>query len=64
MRKPLLFDTQNPKISRFSTARAYKYKTKQQAKMKQRQKITFLSISHQSTYVRMTDHKKVKKIET
>ena len=27
MRKPLLFDTQNPEISGFSTAHAYKYKT-------------------------------------
>ena len=31
-------DTQNPEISRFSTAHAYKYKTKQQPKMKRRQK--------------------------
>ena len=37
--KPLLFDTQNPEISgNFSAAHAYKYKTKQQAKMKRRQK--------------------------
>ena len=34
VRKPLLFDTQNPGISGFSTAHAYKYKTKRQAKMK------------------------------
>ena len=34
---PMLLDTQNPEISRFSTAHAYKYKTKQQAKMKRRQ---------------------------
>ena len=34
MCKPLLFDTQNPGISGFSTAHAYKYKTKRQAKMK------------------------------
>ena len=33
-RKPLLFDTQNPGISGFSTAHACKYKTKQQANMK------------------------------
>ena len=32
--KLLLFDTQNPEISRFSTAHAYKYKTKRQAKIK------------------------------
>ena len=37
VRKLLLFDTQNPEISGFSTARAYKYKTKRQAKMKRRQ---------------------------
>ena len=30
VRKPLLFDTQNPEISGFSTAHAYKYKTKRQ----------------------------------
>ena len=34
VRKPLFFDTQNPGISGFSTAHAYKYKTKRQAKMK------------------------------
>ena len=34
VRKPLLFDTHNPGISGFSTAHAYKYKTKWQAKMK------------------------------
>ena len=36
VRKPLLFDTQNPEISGFSTAHAYKYKTKWLAKMKRR----------------------------
>ena len=45
VRKPLLFDTQNPEISEFSTAHAYKYKTKRQAEM------TFLAISHQATLV-------------
>ena len=35
----------------FSTALASKYKTKRQAKMKRRQKTTFLLISHQSTHV-------------
>ena len=35
VRKPLLFDTQNPEISGFSTAHAYKYKW--QAKVKRRQ---------------------------
>ena len=50
--KPLLFDTQNPGISRFSTAHAYKYKTKRQAKMKRdNRKMTFLLISHQATLV-------------
>ena len=52
MRKPLLFDTQNPGISGFSTAHAYKYKTKRQAKMKRdSRKMTFLLISHQATLV-------------
>ena len=37
-------------LSGFSTAHAYKYKTKQQAKMKRdSRKMTFLSISHQAT---------------
>ena len=50
--KPLLFDTQNPEISGFSTAHAYKYKTKRQAKMKRRhRKMTFVLISHQSTHL-------------
>ena len=41
---PLLFDTKNPGISGFSTAHAYKHKTKRQAKIKRRQrKITFFS---------------------
>ena len=68
--KPLLFDTQNPKMSRFSTAHAYKYKTKQQATMKQRQrKMTFLLISHQSICIPEKQKfahrsKRVKKIET
>ena len=31
------FDTQNPEISGFSTAHAYKYKTKRQANIKRRQ---------------------------
>ena len=35
--QPLLFDTWNPEISGFSTAHAYKYKTKRQANMKRRQ---------------------------
>ena len=52
VRKPLLFDTQNPEISGFSTAHAYKYKTKRQTKMKQdSKKMTFLLISHQATLV-------------
>ena len=38
VRKPLLFDTQTPEISGFSTAHAYKYKTKRHEKMKRRQK--------------------------
>ena len=33
----LILHTQNPEISGFSTAHAYKYKTKWQAKMKRRQ---------------------------
>ena len=46
VRKPLLFDTQNPGISGFSTAHAYKYKTKRQAKMKRdRRKMTFVDKS-------------------
>ena len=50
--KPLLFDTQNPRISGFSTAHAYKYKTKRQAKIKRdSRKMTFLLISHQATLV-------------
>ena len=36
---PLLFETQNPEISGFSTAHVYKYKTKQQAKMKRKQEL-------------------------
>ena len=36
--KPLLFGTQNPGISGFSTVHAYKYKTKRQAKMKSKMK--------------------------
>ena len=53
LRNPLLFHTQNPGISGFSTAHAYKYKTKRQAKMKRKQqkKMTFLLISHQATLV-------------
>ena len=31
VRKPLLFDTQNPRISGFSAAHTYKYKTERQA---------------------------------
>ena len=38
VRKLLLFDTHNPKISGFLTAQAYKYKTKWQSKMRRRQK--------------------------
>ena len=38
VRKPRLFDTQNPEISGFSTAHAYKYKTKRLAKMKRGQR--------------------------
>ena len=55
VRKPLLFDSQNPGISGFSTA--YKYKTKRQAKIKRdsrkikRRKMTFLLISHLATLV-------------
>ena len=50
--KPLLFDTQNPEISGFSTAHAYKYKTKRQAKLKRdSRKMTFLLISYQATLV-------------
>ena len=50
MPKPLLFDTQNPAISGFSTAHAYKYK--KQAKMKRdSRKMTFLLISHQATLI-------------
>ena len=54
---PLLFDTQNPGISGFSTVHAYKYqkrqakKTKRQVKMKRRQRNDILLISHQSTHV-------------
>ena len=52
VRKPLLFYTQNPGISGFSTAHAYKYKTKRQAKIKRdSRKMTFLLISHQATLV-------------
>ena len=39
-------------LNGFLTARAYKYKTKRQAKMKRRQKkTTFFLISHQATLV-------------
>ena len=42
VRKPLLFDTQNPGISGFSNAHAYINKTKRQAKMKRdSRKMTF-----------------------
>ena len=37
VRKSLLLDTQNPEIAGFSTAHAYKYKTKWQAKMQRKQ---------------------------
>ena len=49
--KPLLFDTQNPRIPGFLIAHAYKYKTKRQAKMKKKdsRKMIFLLISHQAT---------------
>ena len=36
-RQNLILDTQNPKTSGYSTAHAYKYKTKRQAKVKWRQ---------------------------
>ena len=50
VRKALIFDTQNPGISEFWTAHAYKYKTKRQAKMKRdSRKIKFLLISHKAT---------------
>ena len=64
--KPLLFDTQNPKMSRFSTAHAHKYKTKQQATMKERQrKMTFLLISQELEKQKFAHRsKRVKKIET
>ena len=69
VRKPLLFDTQNPGILGFSTA--HKYKTKRQAKMKRdsRKKwhfcwlVTRLPLYLKSMGLR-TDHKRVKKIET
>ena len=52
VRKPLLFDTQKSEISGFSTAHAYKYKSKRQAKMKRdSKKIIFLLISHKATLV-------------
>ena len=52
VRKPLLFDTQNPGILGFQTAHAYKYKTKWQAKMKRNsRKMTFLLIYHHATLV-------------
>ena len=52
VRKPMLFDTQNAGILGFSTAHAYKYKTKRQAKNKRdSRKTTFLLISHQATLV-------------
>ena len=52
VRKPMLFDTQNPGILGFSTAHAYKYKTKRQAKMKRdRRKMTVLLICHQAPLV-------------
>ena len=64
MRKPLLFDTQNPEISGFSTAHAYNYKTKRHAKMKQdREKwhfcwlITILPMYLKSRGLR-TDHER------
>ena len=69
----IVSDTQNPGISGFSTAHAYKYKTKRQEKIKRdSRKMTFLLISHQATLVNQkekirglsTDHKRVKKIET
>ena len=51
MRKPLLFDTQNPGISGFSTVHAYKCKTKRQAKMNldSRKMTFFLLVSYQAT---------------
>ena len=50
----MISDIQNPKISGLSTAHAYKYKTKQQAKLIKRRKIemAFLLACYQSTYVR------------
>ena len=48
----ILFDTQNPGITVFSTEHAYKNKTKRQAKMRRdSRKMTFLLISHQATLV-------------
>ena len=38
VRTALILDKQNPEISGFSTAHAYRYKTKRQTKMKRRQK--------------------------
>ena len=68
VRKPLLFDTQNPGIPGFSTAHAYKYKTKRQAKMKRdSRKMTFFMISHQATLVlekHRFAHRPVKEIKT
>ena len=68
VRKPLLFDTQDPEISGFSTAHAYKYKTKRQAKMKRRTAekwyfcwlVTSLPMYLKSRGLH-TDHKRVKK---
>ena len=42
VRKSLISDTQNPEISGFSIAHAYKYKTKRQEKMNRRHRKFFV----------------------
>ena len=71
VRKPLLFDIQNPGISGFSTVHAYKYKPNGKQKGSEyRRKITFFLISDTSLPIYLksinlhTDNKRVKKIET
>ena len=52
VRKPLVFDTQDPEISGFQLRMRIKYKPELQPKMKRREnKNDILLASHQSTYV-------------
>ena len=49
VRSALIFDTQNPEISRFLIAHAYKYKTKRQAKMNQKHRKMTLTVRNLET---------------